>query len=196
MSFAKINQPLSPIDNFWKLNPWLTIVAPFSTLYNEDTSENKMESSKKMIAVFLLTEVDEDSNPFARMDFNYRKELIEKDYCSTEGLDEYINAYLLHIRTLAERTLYEELDTLVTRGKIIRETPITLDTVTEEIEPLSGKKYALKIQGTASQLESMRKNTAAIYKAYEEAKKVFDKQKLGNKVFGQGKLTNSDRGAI
>ncbi len=196
MSYARINKVVNPDQNFWELNPFFKVIDPFSNLYEQDKSKNKIESSKKMIAVFLLTEVDEEENPFARMALDFRREMINKKITDTSDLDPYIDAYLLHHRTLAERTLYEELETLTTRGKLIRDTPITLDTSTEEIDPLTGKKYVLTIKGTASQLEQMRKNTGPIYKAYDDAKKLFEKEKLDSKTFGQSKLTNSDKAKI
>ena len=194
MAFSKVTKPINIDENFWELNPWLKIHPPYSKLYKK--LGNKL-SSKYMIAIFLMCEPDEEANPFFRMDEDYRKNVINEEYVKIDWSDELVqeclDSYPFDCMDSVERAFKEEKEQLKLRARFIKETPITLDRTEVEIDPTSGKKYAVNIKGTATQLETMRKNTDSIYKQYEKIEDKFIKGKTSATVRGGRKLTKAEK---
>lgn len=194
MAFAKINKPVNPDDNFWELNPWLKIHPPYSKLLAEYGNEL---SSKYMLAIFLMCDPDEEMNPFFRMDEEYRKSVIENEYVEIDWNDtlikECLESYPFDCMDSIERAFKEEKEQLKQRARFLKDTAITLDRTEVETDASTGKKYAINIKGTASQLEQMRKNTDSIYKQYEKIEDKFIKGKSSATARGGRRLTKSEK---
>lgn len=197
MAFAKLNKPVSPEDDFWELNPWLKIHPPYNKLLKEYSEEL---SSKYMIAIFLICEPDEEANPFFRMDEDYRKKVVKEQYVDIDWdnplIKECLDSYPFDCMDSVERAFKEEKEQLKLRARFIKETPITLDRTEVETDHQSGKKYAVNIKGTATQLEQMRKNTDSIYKQYEKIEDKFIKGKSSATARGGRKLTKAEKKEI
>lgn len=193
MALAKVSTPISPDDNFWELNPFLKIIPPYSKLYKEYGEEL---SSKYMLAVFLMSDPDEDANPFFRMDENYRKTIIKEEYVDIDWDDsliiECLESYPFDCMDSVQRAFKEEKEQLKIRARFIKDTPITLDRTEVELDG-NGKKYAINIKGTVAQLETLRKNTENVYKQYENVENKFIKGKQSATARGGRKLTNSEK---
>lgn len=193
MALAKVSTPISPDDNFWELNPFLKIIPPYSTLYKEYGEE---VSSKYMLAVFLMSDPDEDANPFFRMDENYRKTIIKEEYVDIDWDDplivECLESYPFDCMDSVQRAFKEEKEQLKIRARFIKDTPITLDRTEVDVDT-NGKKYAINIKGTVAQLETLRKNTENVYKQYENVENKFIKGKQSATARGGRKLTNSEK---
>jgi len=193
MAFAKLNKPINPDDDFWELNPWLKIHPPYNKLYKEYSQEL---SSKYMIAIFLMCEPDEEANPFFRMDEEYRRNVIKEQYVDIDWDDELVKecleSYPFDCMDTVERAFKEEKEQLKLRARFIKDTPITLDhTIVDQDD--KGKKYAVNVKGTATQLETIRKNTEAIYKQYEKIEDKFIKGKTSATARGGRRLTKSEK---
>jgi len=193
MAFAKLTKPVSPDDDFWELNPWLKIYPPYSKLYK---NYDYTLSSKYMIAIFLMCEPDEEANSFFRMDEDHKKEVIKQEYVDIDWEDslvkECVESYPFDCMDSVERAYKEEKEQLKARARFIKETPITLDRTEVETDD-RGKKYAINIKGTATQLEQMRKNTDNIYKQYEKIEDKFIKGKTSATARGGRKLTKAEK---
>lgn len=197
MALAKMNKPISPEDDFWAMNPWLKILQPYNKLL-EEYGYNM--SNKLMIAVFLMSDPDEDINPFFRMEASQKKETIQAVFVPDINwpcphLQAAINAWPFDCMDSIERAFKEEKETLIQRAVFLRDTEIALDHTLVEFDD-KGKKYAVNVKGTASQIEAMRKNTLNIYKQYEQVEEKFLASKTSAVARGGRKLTRSEKGHL
>jgi hypothetical protein len=197
MALAKLRKPVSPDIDFWESNPWLKIMPPYSELYEKYGHE---KSSRLMIAVFLMSDPDEDINPFFRMADEQKKEAIQAVYVkdidwSCPILNKAIDSWPFDCMDSIERAFKEEKETLKARAIFLRDTPISLDETQIEYDE-RGKKYAVNVKGTLSQLEAARKNTLSIYKQYDQVEKAFIANKTSAVARGGRKLTRAERGDL
>lgn len=71
-------------SSFWKQNPQFTGIEPYATLYKEDKSKGKEDSSKHMWAYALLCDVE---SKYRQVGFTQRKDLICRDYLKDKKFD-------------------------------------------------------------------------------------------------------------
>jgi hypothetical protein len=197
MAFAKVSTPISPEDDFWAKNPWLKIYPPYNNLLEEYGYD---KSNKLMIAVFLMSDPDEDINPFFRMSEEQKKEVIKSTYVkdvdwSCPILKECLESWPFDCMDSIQRAFKEEKETLKARAVFLRDTPISLDETLIEIDD-KGRKYAVNVKGTLSQLESARKNTLNIYKQYEQVEEKFISNKTSAIVRGGRRMTRAEKGHL
>lgn len=171
MSFTNITKKTDPTTDFWTLNPQIQYLSPFNKLKEKFTKD----SSQHMWAIFFMSDPDEDINKFYRYDLSKRKEQINNIYSKIKWDDplfkECLEAYPFECLNAIQRALKDELDSLRQRARLIKDTPYTLD------ETIIENGRAVNVKGTAIQLDKMRKDTAKIYEALEEAQNKFFKQK-------------------
>ena len=73
----------SPLHNFdikssyWKIDPQLKAIEPFATLYKNDKSKGKSNSSLIMWAIALFTDPE---SRLAKLSKARKQEIIQKDY--------------------------------------------------------------------------------------------------------------------
>lgn len=60
-------------DNFWDLNPQVSIISPFAALYKRDKSHKKANSSKEMWCVVFMSEANPEKNKLYRLPQEERK---------------------------------------------------------------------------------------------------------------------------
>ena len=106
---------------------------------------------------------------------------------------ECLESYPFDCMDSIERAFKEEKEQLKQRARFLKDTAITLDRTEVETDASTGKKYAINIKGTASQLEQMRKNTDSIYKQYEKIEDKFIKGKSSATARGGRRLTKSEK---
>jgi len=101
--------------NFWKMNPQFKIIDPFMTLYKNDRSKGKKDSSKTMWAVVLSLDPSKD-NAFRNIPIDERRELIARDYLKKPKFDweqrrDVIDFYRNQILSQAAKSLiiWEEI---------------------------------------------------------------------------------------
>ena len=109
-----MKSPLTNFDigaNYWEIDPQLKVIEPFATLYKEDKSKKKSNSSLTMWAIALFADPE---SRFKNLSEDKKKELIEKDYirhkCKdfdwkslAEGIEVYRSLYI----TQAQRSLID-----------------------------------------------------------------------------------------
>lgn len=193
MATLKVNKNFSigKEGNFWTLNPGFIIINPYNELYNSDSSKDKENSSRVMWSVVFTTDPDKDENPFYNRTEEEAKKELEQFYVSPDlwqselfiKCKEHFKEYCL---TPIARALKDELESMMGRAKMLRETAYTLD------ETVDGKLQ----KGTATQLDAMRKATPALLKTYQqlEADYLVEKSTLRSK--GDRKLTKSEKGDL
>ncbi len=71
-------------SSFWKQNPQFTTIEPYQTLYKEDKSKTKDDSSKHMWAYSLLCDTE---SKYRQVGYAQRKELIARDYLKDKKFD-------------------------------------------------------------------------------------------------------------
>ena len=203
MSFTNIKKDFDPKQNFWDINPQLTMYKPFSKLYKRDKSKNKEQSSKEMWTIMFLSDPDDMVNKFARMPYNERLEMLKEEYYpefdeEDEDIAECLEKYPMECLTAVERAFKEEVDSLVKRVKFIKNSEYTFDDVERDhngnVIFISGKPMVRK--GTATDLDRMRANTKKIYDQYEEVENAFIKERNEARVVGGRKESLSERGEI
>ncbi len=189
----KINKDWTPDQNFWEINPQLILHNPFSKLYNSSKNTNKTSLDAWMI--FFLSDPDPTKNTFYRIPYKQRLDTLQKNYHPKFDPDnaiiqECLEQYSQLILTAVERSLKEEIDSMVQRAKLLRTTDYTLDkTVIEHGKPLT-------IKGTATQLDSMRAKTPKLYENYEKLQQKFIKQQEETRIRGGRKETASEKGLL
>ena len=177
----------------------MSLMKPFSKLYQKDTSKGKTESSKQISFIFFLCEVDDEVNKFARIPYEERIEMLKETFYADfdqedETIKECLEQYPVLAMSAIERALKEEIDSMVQRAKFIDKTQrenYTLD----ELIPIGNNRWINK-KGTATQLDAMRKNTPAIYKNYEKLEDQFLEFKKSSRVKGGRKESLAERGVL
>lgn len=188
MTFTNITRSSNPEEDFWKINPQLQYLYPFSKLKQE-----LKDSSQHMWAIFFMSDPDEEINKFFRYDLDKRKENINNYYSkikwNNDTFKECLDAYPFECLNSVQRSLKSQLDSLKQRNKVLTNTEYTLDYTDEETGKL--------IKGTALQLDTMHKNTAKIYDQVEEALNKFQKQKEDEiRIYGGRSQTASEKGLM
>lgn len=176
----KINHLL----NFWTLNPQFQIYSPFSKLYKSDP--DKEYTSNLMWFIVFMQHPDEDINMFFRIPTDERQLMLERELIKPDWSDEFTECYdsfPFHCLTAVQRALKEEVDVLVKRAKLIKETDLTLDTTDE-----NGK----LVKGTAAQINTLQKDAPKVYQQYEQLYNQFIAEKQMVKAKGGAKITKAE----
>lgn len=177
-SFININKSFNPNSNFWDINPHLIYVKPFSELYNNDESNDKLNSSKDMWCILWLAEPDEDTSKYYRLPYDDRIEVC-KEYNpmfnpNNELIRECLSAYEYVCLTSIERILKEEKEALIKRAEFLRQAEYDFDT--------------MKL------LDEARAKSPQLWKNYEKAEKDFlQSKKVDARVYGKRELTLMER---
>lgn len=203
MSFTNIKKDFDPNQNFWEINPQLTMYKPFSRLYKRDKSKNREISSKEMWMIMFLCDPDDSVNKFARIPYSERLAMLKEEYYEDfneedEDIAECLDKYPAECLSAVERAFKEEVDSLVKRARFIKNSEYTFDDVERDhngnVIFISGKPMVRK--GTATDLDRMRANTKKIYEQYEEVENSFIKERNEARVVGGRKESLSERGEI
>jgi hypothetical protein len=191
ITFGTLDQAV----NFWELNPQMKVYKPFSRLYNKDTSKDKDYSSRQMWTIFFMCHPDEDENIFYRMPDNEKRNMLSETFVPDidwEDSDflECLTAYPFECMSIVERTLAEEKSNLIKRNRLITNTEWTLDR-TEYV----GTKPII-IKGTASQLNTLMKDSITIYERYKQIEEMFNTEKEKGRAIGGKKVSKSEKGEL
>jgi len=180
-TFVNVDKSFAPDSNFWDLNPHFIYVKPFSEIYANDESKNKIQSSKTMWCILWMSDPDEEVNKYYRLPYNDRLEVC-KEYHSTFDVDdtlvgECMSAYEYVCLTSIERILKEEKDALMKRAQFLRSMEYNMDTM--------------------KALDEARAKSPQLWKNYEKAEKDFLSSKKQNpRVYGKRNLTLREQGGI
>lgn len=176
----KINHLL----NFWKLNPQFQIYSPFSKLYK--SSKDEEATSKLMWFIVFMQHPDEELNIFFRIPTDERQLMLERELIKPTWDDiftECFDAFPFQCLTAVQRALQEEINVLVKRSKLIKETDLTLDSNDENGKP---------VKGTATQINTLQKDAPKVYQQYEELYNKFIAEKQMVKAKGGSKITKAE----
>jgi len=151
----------NPDLNFWDLNPSFKTIKLFNTLFEEDKSKKKDNSSQLMWAIAYLIDPNE-ANPWKNISEEDKKLLIADEYLENKKFNwievqHLIDEYEERCLTIAEKELVRFERKLVDRGNFINTTRYSLD----EYEESSNGKVKL-VKGTADQLDKMMLNTTKL----------------------------------
>jgi len=193
----KIVETFSPEANFWKEHSQLAAAGPIKKLYDEDTSKQKMVSSKLMWCIVLiwdrnslfynLPEIGEDSKIVTIFEDYYGS--LEAYESNKALINEIKDFYLKLQETPAERSVRSVEKKLEERAKFLNETDYTLGTPTEK---------GTWVGGTAAILDGMLANTKKITDLYETALKAVatEAYKSDGIAKGGGRSSASDEEKI
>lgn len=164
-------------ENFWEVNPSFLSIGIFQSLYEDDNSSKKKQSSQIMWAVAFYSDVNEN-NVWRNLDSSEKIELIKEDILKSkkfqwESLEQLVNTYKSLILTTAERKLIDFNNKLEERTEFINSTKYDLD--------------------NGEQLDKMLSNTKKLYDLYFEIKKEFEADDKGGNVKGDRKESASER---
>lgn len=132
-SFIHIKKDFNPEQNWWKINPHMIYVRPFSILYAEDESKDKYVSSRHMWCVYFMNEPDELINLYFRLPEDQRL-----DVCKTynpefdpeqETIKECLEAYPDVCLTLIEQTLKNTKDMFHKRNVFLKTCDYNFETM-------------------------------------------------------------------
>lgn len=73
-----MNIPKSFNESLWDNNPHLIYLRPFSILYGNDKSKNKVDSNKDLWCIFWMSYPDEENNRYYRLPENERLEVCKE----------------------------------------------------------------------------------------------------------------------
>jgi len=171
---------INHLANFWELNPTFMLYKPFDALYKEDKSKDKVESSKVMWFIFFMTYPDEDLNIFYRVKEEVRRTMLMETLAPkvSDDIDTLLSQFTNLCLTTVQKTLKEEIEQLVKRADLIKNTELTLD---RSLMDANGKMYTEK--GTATQINLLQKDSLKIYESYEKIRNKF----LEEKTVARGK---------
>jgi hypothetical protein len=180
-SFINIKKTFDPTINYWELNPHLIYMKPYSTLYNEDKSKDKTESSKTMWCITWLIDPDEDTNKYFRLPEDQRLEICKEFHSSfdyeNELIQEIMVSYPEDCLTIIERSLRDTKEFIRKRDKFIKTQDYNLSTMKE--------------------LDDAAAKTIKIFQDYEKIEKQFLEYKSkGVRIKGGRNQTIRESGRI
>lgn len=192
-NFVEIVKEFKPELNFWELNPQIRYIEPFNEVYELD--KGKEESSNIMWVTFFMCDPDNEKNKFYRYKIEERKKFIEENFYpdvdwESELLVKSMEAYPQKCLTAIQKALKEEIDSMTERAKVLRETEYTV-TKTEIIN-----NKAVRITGTAKELDDARAKTISLYENYRKLEEEFFQEKASTRVRGGRTLTKAETGEI
>lgn len=197
MAYAKVNKPLTPDYDFIGNNPWFKITPPYSDLIRKFGDEI---ANKYLIAIFLMCDPDEDANPFFRMEEGYKKEVIKENYVDIDWSDDTItrclDSYPFDCMDSIERAFKEEKEQIIARAKFIKSVQYKLSIPEQGVEEEFDKTVFDAQVKAISLVESMQKNTEAVYKQYERVEEKFIKGKTSATARGGRRLTKAEKREI
>lgn len=170
--------------DFWKHNMQLSIMQPFSSLYDRDESSNKNISSKEMVVIFFMCDPDEEENLFYRIPFKERLKMLKETYYADfnerdELIKECMALYPHRLLNAVKRALKEEIDSMVDRGERIRNFDYENATLEEMMKMDKIRGMTLNLAKNYEQIESLflkGKNDARVRGGRKESK--VEKRKL------------------
>lgn len=204
MSYVKIDKAFYRGVNFWELNPQMTILHPYSKMYDKDKTKDKSESSWKMWFVVFMCDPDEEDNIFYR--YSYDERIMKLKQAYFEGIDENdeeilecIASYPNDCLSSIQRSLKEEMDAYRDRAEVLKREEYKLDHyMTNEDGELildkSGK--PIHIKGTATQIDKAMGETANLLLSYEKLWARFVKEKSTSRLTGGRSKTPEEEGKI
>jgi len=176
-------------ENVWEVNKRLKYFPGYSELYKRDKSKDKIKSSNDVWSIICLEDPDPENLYYRLSPEERMKSLKEFNNAFNEEdelIKELIERYSFDVLDSVERSFKAEVDSLVERAKLIRETKYTLEDYERDIKGniiyVAGK--PMKKPGTAGELDKMRIATAKIYEQYEQVKQLFDKNKGELRIYG------------
>ncbi len=185
--------------NFWKLNPQLKFIKPFSELYKDDESIDKELSSKTMWCVVFMNDPDEDTNKFFRIPLLERYEMLQETFhplfdTSNSLTKQCMDEYPLVCLTAVQRALKDEKEMLIKRANFIKEQDYTLDKY--ELVTVGQRAMRVTLPGTAKQLDTMHKATKSIMDNFKLIENEFFAEKSKAQLKGDRQESKSEKGEI
>lgn len=185
-------EQFSPETNFWEVNQQFKVANPFKKLYEKDKSKNKKTTSMMMWFVALCHDME---SRFYNTPIDEKYPLIGEDYVgdinfyeeNKDDLDILIQAYCNLQDTPAQRALRDWDEAILKRAKFLKEAEYSFD---EFVEDERGKWIQKK--GTATQLDTMHKNTKSIYADLERIMEDLVKEKEAGSITGGAKESLND----
>jgi len=167
--------------NFWDDNMQLSIMKPFSELYNRDKSDNKNVSSKEMVCIFYMCDPDPDKNKFYRIPENERLQMLKETYYNDfdeaeKVVSKCIEEYAFLNLSAVKRALKEEIDSMRKRASFI-----------------ANFEYEDKSISDIKNFDMVRKATPQILEAYEKIEEKFLKEKTSSRVRGGRRKSKAEQ---
>jgi hypothetical protein len=168
--------------SFWEVNQQFKVKQPFKSLYSDDKSKGKMDSSDMM---WFIAFCYDRNSIFYNQPVDEKHDVVGEDYCNDatyyinhkELLDVLIKAFLLIYETQAKRSLRLWETRMHKRDVFLDETDYSEDT------------YKMK--------EEMIKNSGSMYKEYERVLKELSIEESGSSEGKGGSVSSvSDNGEI
>lgn len=164
--------------NFWKVTPQAKIA--FESLYKDDKSKDKSDSSSIMWAIALYID-NSKSNMYRNLSMEDRKNLIAEDYLKNTKFD--WNKYKTEIElykklnlTKNQRNLLEIEDKLDQRNKVLNDEDYTID--------------------NALDLDKIIINTKSVFEVHRLLKDAVDKEEADSTTRGGRVESASEKGMI
>jgi len=165
------------LANFWDVNPQLKAPTPFSTLYEEDKSKGKSQSSKVMWAVAYFADFD---SKYRALSDGERKKLIAEDILKKPDFDwsaveQYIKAWdMFKSVPMKQMTEWERL-------------------MNEKTEYMKTLKYN---SDTADEIEKRLLSNSKLYSEYEEIMARLVQEGEAGTMLGGAMESLTERGEI
>lgn len=179
-TFININKSYDPNLNFWELNPHLIYVKPYSTLYSNDESKSKKESSNIMWCVLWMIDPNENTNKYFRLPEDQRLEVCKTFYEKFDEKDELVkeimSRYPEDCLTIIQRVLRNTKEFLRNRDNYIKTTEYNLDTM--------------------AALDNAAAKTVKIVEDFAKIEKQFDAEESKTRILGGRQQTARERGDI
>lgn len=191
--FVKINPPFDIRKNFWDENFQLTLIEPFRSIYERDSSLNKTTSSKEMWCIWLSCDPTYDNKVY-RLKDQEKKSAILTYYPQFDFNDPLLITAMVEYKeqclSPAAKAFIEEENTMIKRSNFISTAEYTFDSfaVNSEGKQLYNKLGSpIIIKGSAKELDTMRKMTTEIVSQYEKVRRAFEEEQSMVRLHGGGR---------
>lgn len=167
-----------PNLNFWEINPQLTLINPYKTIWKKDRTKNKAKSSDLAWAVFLYAETSQNTI-FSRYNQDERKVILEEEFnvkLDSPIAKELIEFYENNCLDDIEKQLKDYEDFLKRRTAYILSQDWNLE--------------------TASELDRAASQSKKIWDDYIKIKKEFDAHQEKAHIEGNRQMSALEEGVL
>lgn len=196
--FINTTEKFNIEENFWKLNPQVKHIKPYSMLYRKDKSKDKSVSSKQMWCIWLYMDPSYN-NKVGKLPESEKREAILDYYPDFNFEDPLIvqcmESYSTHFLSPVARNMVNLEVAIQNVSEKVNElsrdkSKLTLDTY----EKIEGR-YQLK-KGTMPQLMKLLDDVHKLMEKYDKMRRLFEEEQSEERIYGGGKLTAIESGEL
>lgn len=200
--FVKIKPPFDIRKNFWEENFQVSLIEPFKTLYERDTTQDKRKSSNEMWCIWIYTDPSLDNKLYRQPD-SQKKSAILSYYPEFDFKDPAIATCFTAYSEMCLSDAKREYDSAIKSLRILTESisnrvnseELTLDEVVT-FRNNRGTEQDKLVKGKARQILELLERCDKQFMKFEKVRQLFFEEEAQMILYGGGELSLVEEGGL